>query len=188
MTKELQNDTEIGRGEKCRQWETTGVQWEKKKRVQRAEGSLWACQRLGGSRRAFSLAWTGKALCQHEGVMGVSRVNRGSQDECVSILKKRVCRYKWLHALRSITIYHWPQWPSGLQWNNQAHILYMYALTIQNNGIQSLETCIWAFSEFNIKGLVGKNVQRSHRRRKPATTPVFGCHTAKSDVDLKADH
>ena len=31
------------------------------------------------------MAWTGKAPCQHRGVMGVSRVNRGGEDEHKSI-------------------------------------------------------------------------------------------------------
>lgn len=72
--RKLQNDTGIGRGES-----DTG------------DGRLRECSVFehvsvwGGSRRAFSVAWTGKALCQHRGVMGVSRVDRGRGDECVSI-------------------------------------------------------------------------------------------------------
>lgn len=56
------------------------------------------------------MAWTGKALCQHRGVMGASQGNRGSEDDCVSI-KKCECVGQVLACPKKTTVYNDPSDP-----------------------------------------------------------------------------
>lgn len=54
------------------------------------EYCVWVCQHLGGCSRDFSVAWTPNVVCQHRGVMGVSRGEEGGVKMSMSILKKIV--------------------------------------------------------------------------------------------------
>lgn len=77
------SDTEIGREGGIQAMRDRSEK--KKEKTERKGGVVFEDVSVREAAGAFSVAWTGKALCQHRGVMGVSRVNRGGEDERKSI-------------------------------------------------------------------------------------------------------